>query len=103
MVETEDLSCIDCESPCVTCDGTPDSCRTCIEGYYIVNGDECREEVTWYFPFVGTALIFFILISISELITKRKSNFKESLIAFWSLPEVGSWGTFIWFLYDRLG
>ena len=103
MVETEDLTCIDCESPCKTCDGSPNSCVTCIDGYYIVNGDECREEVIWYFPFVGSALVFFILISFSECCTKGASNFKESLIAFWSLPEIGAWGTLIWFMYDRIG
>ena len=39
MVETEDLTCTDCISPCVTCEGTPNSCTSCIEGWYIVNGD----------------------------------------------------------------
>ena len=103
MVETEDLTCTDCISPCVTCNGSPTSCVTCIEGWYIVNGDECREEIFWPFPFVGTAFLFFILISISELVTKRKSNFKESLIAFWSLPEIGAWGTVIYFMFDKIG
>jgi len=103
MVETAELTCTDCIEPCLTCEGTPNSCQTCIDGYYIVNGDQCREVVIWYFPFVGTAILFFLLISISEIVTKRKSNFRESLIALWSLPEVGSWGTVIWFMYDRIG
>ena len=103
MVETTELTCIDCITPCVTCEGSATSCTTCIEGWYIVNGNECREEIFWYFPFVGTALVFFILISISECATKRASNFKESLIAFWSLPEVGSWGYLIYLMWLRIG
>ena len=68
-----------------------------------MNGDECREEIFWYFPFVGSAFLFFIIISISECATKRASNFKESLIAFWSLPEVGSWGCLIYLMYEKVG
>lgn len=102
MVETDDLLCTDCLSPCVTCEGTPTTCTSCIDGYYVVD-NACREEVTWYFPFVGLALAFFILISISEIATKRVSNFKESLIAFWSIPEVLSWGCVIWFMWHRIG
>lgn len=103
FVETEDLSCTTCESPCVTCDGTPSYCESCIEGYYLIEDGKCREEVTWYFPFLGTAMVFFILITISEIATKRASNFKESLIAFWSLPEVGSWICLILLLWERQG
>ena len=103
FVETEDLSCTECVSPCVTCDGTVDYCESCIEGYYLIEDGQCREEVTWYFPFLGTAVIFFILITISEIATKRVSNFKESLIAFWSLPEVGAWACLIWLLWERQG
>ena len=102
-VETADLTCTDCISPCVTCDGTPDTCLSCIDGYYVVDGGQCREEVTWYFPFIGTALIFFILITLSEICTKRASNFKESLIAFWSIPEVLSWACVTWFMWHRIG
>lgn len=102
MVETEELTCIDCESPCVTCEGSPNFCLTCIDGYYVIEGGQCREEVVWYFPFVGMAFIFFLLITISEIVTKRASNFKESLIAFWSIPEVLSWGCLIWFMWHRV-
>ena len=103
MVETEDLTCTNCASPCVTCDGSPDYCTLCIDGYYVVEDGKCREEITWYFPFIGMALAFFILISLSECVTKGKSNFKESLIAFWSIPEVLSWGCLIWFMWNRIG
>ena len=102
MVETEDLLCTDCLSPCVTCEGSPDFCTLCIDGYYVVEGGKCREEITWYFPFIGMAFIFFLLITISEITTKRVSNFKESLIAFWSIPEVLAWGTLIWFMWARV-
>ena len=101
-VETAELTCTDCISPCVTCEGTPRTCTSCIDGYYVVD-DFCREEVTWYFPFLGTALIFFALITISEIVTKRASNFKESLIAFWSIPEVLSWVCVTWFMWHRTG
>ena len=102
MVETEDLTCTDCIRPCITCEGSPNYCLTCMDGYYVIEGGKCREEVTWYFPFVGTAFIFFILITISEIVTKRASNFKESLIAFWSIPEVMSWACLIWFMWHRV-
>ena len=104
MVEVvEDLTCIDCISPCVTCDGTANFCTECIDGYYIVESGECRERVTWYFPFIGMAFFFFVLISISECVTKRASNFKESLIAFWSIPELLSWACVLWFMWHRVG
>ena len=63
----------------------------------------CREEVFWVFPFVGMAIVFLIVIGIAECIWKQDSNFKESLIAFWSLLEVFAWATFIYLVYDRTG
>lgn len=103
MVETELLTCEDCQSPCVTCEGSPTFCTLCIDGYYVIEGGKCRESIVWYFPFLGTAAFFLLLITISEVVTKRKSNFKESLIAFWSIPEVLSWGCLIWFMWYRVG
>ena len=58
------------------------------------NKKRCREQVFWPFPFIFTGLVAFILISISECVTKRESRFKETFIAFWSLPEVAAWWTF---------
>ena len=55
----------------------------------------CREQVYWPFPFIATGLLAFIVISISECVTKRESRFKETFIAFWSLPEVAAWVTFV--------
>ena len=101
-VETALLTCTNCTSPCVTCEGSATSCTSCIDGYYVVE-DFCREEVTWYFPFIGMALCFFILITVSEIVTKRASNFKESLIAFWSIPEVLSWACVTWWMIHRVG
>ena len=102
-VETEELTCTDCNSPCVTCDGSPNYCLTCIKGYLPMGDGECREDVIWYFPFVAMALVFFVLITISEITTKKVSNFKESLIAFWSIPEVLSWVCLIVFMWNRVG
>jgi len=48
-------------------------------------------------------VVGFILISISECVTKRESRFKEAFIAFLSLPEVGSWICFIAFTMYRVG
>ena len=101
-VETANLTCTDCVSPCVTCDGSPNFCLTCIDGYYVVDGGKCREEVTWYFPFVIAAVVLFILIIISEIIHKKDSNFKESLIALWSIPEVLAWVCLNWFMWHRV-
>ena len=56
---------------------------------------KCREEVFWPFPFIGTGLVAFIVIWISECVTKSESRFKEAFIAFWSLPEVAAWYTFV--------
>ena len=69
-----------------------------VEGTY-----DCREEVVWYFPFLGMAVFFFMLITLSEICTKRASNFKESLIALWSIPEVLSWALVIWWMIHRQG
>ena len=63
----------------------------------------CREEVYWPFPYVLIGFLSFIIILISEIITKRESRFKEAFIAFLSIPEVLSWITFIVFCYYRIG
>jgi hypothetical protein len=41
----------------------------------------------------------FILIAISECVTKAESRFKEAFIALLSLPEILSWITYIVFLF----
>ena len=61
----------------------------------------CREEVFWPFPFIGLGLIAFILILISEIVTKRESRFKEAFIAFLSIPEMASWLTFVGMVFYR--
>ena len=80
----------------------PDECTSCIEGYTMRKGkNECREEVYWPFPFFATGLLSFILILISEIVTKRESRFKEAFIAFLSIPEVCAWITFVGMVYHR--
>lgn len=46
-------------------------------------------------------VISFIIIGISEFITKTESRFKEAFIAMTSLWEFGSWCTVLVFLYAR--
>lgn len=41
----------------------------------------------------------FLLIVISEIVTKAESRFKEAFIALLSLPEILSWVTYIVFLF----
>lgn len=45
------------------------------------------------------SIIFFILIAISECVTKTESRFKESFIALISIPEILSWINYIVFLF----
>lgn len=49
------------------------------------------------------AFIFFVLIAISEIVTKTESKFKESFIALISLPEMGAWLTYFAFLFIEIG
>ena len=103
-VNTTTNNCTECIEPCATCVETPDTCLTCIEGYTIIAGTtRCRERVYWPFPFILTGVLGFILITISEIVTKRESRFKEAFIAFLSLPEVGAWATLIVFMWWRVG
>jgi hypothetical protein len=41
----------------------------------------------------------FILIAISEIVTKAESRFKEAFIALLSLPEILAWITYIVLLF----
>lgn len=92
LVETETNNCTACEAPCATCENSPTECTSCVAGWTLRRGKTvCREQVYWPFPFISTGLLAFIVISISECVTKRESRFKETFIAFWSLPEVAAW------------
>ena len=66
-------------------------------------GNESKEIVYWPFPFIAASIFFFIIIFISEVKTKTESKFKEAFIAFLSLPEFGSWATYLVFHYYRKG
>jgi hypothetical protein len=102
LVNTTTNNCTECASPCATCENLPDECTSCIEGYTLRSGmTVCREEVYWPFPFFAMGFLSFILILISEIVTKRESRFKEAFIAFLSIPEVASWITFTVMVYYR--
>lgn len=104
LTNTTTNNCTECIEPCATCRGSPNTCTSCIDGYAIVESKGyCREEVYWPFPYVLIGFLSFIIILISEIITKRESRFKEAFIAFLSIPEVFSWITFIVFSYNRVG
>jgi len=95
-------NCTQCVSPCATCSGGPESCLSCIDGYNL-SGNKCVEKIYWPFPFVFIGICDFIVILISEICTKKESRFKEALIALVSVPELGSWITFLIFHYFRRG
>lgn len=59
--------------------------------------------MVWPFPFAIFGILFFLVVALSEIITKTSSKFKEAYMAFLSLAEIGSWITLTVFLYFRLG
>lgn len=100
FVNTTSYNCTACVEPCATCINNQDTCTTCIEGYWkLADQNTCYLKVFYPFPWFCLALFFFILIVISEIVTKTESRFKESFIALVSLPEMGAWITYIVFLF----
>jgi len=59
--------------------------------------------VYYPFPFAIFGIICFMIVTLSEIMTKTGSKFKEALMALLSLAEIGSWITLTVFLYFRLG
>lgn len=103
-VNTTSNNCTACLSPCSTCEISPTNCTACVPGYWkTAKGNMCRLKVYWPFPFFLTGVIMFILIVISEIVTKAESRFKESFIALISLPEIMSWVVYIIFLFITIG
>ena len=103
-VNTTTNNCTECQAPCATCEGVPDTCTSCLEGYTMMRGRAvCREEVYWPFPFAATGAVAGVLILISEIVTKAESRFKEAFIAFLSIPEAAAWVTFVAMVYHRTG
>jgi len=101
---TTSNNCTDCLAPCATCRGSTSTCTSCLDGFSIVESTgACREQVFWPFPFATLGFLSFLVILISEIITKRESRFKEAFIAFLAIPEVMSWCTVITFMYFRMG
>ena len=90
--------------PCATCTGDNTTCTSCIEGYKLVDGEfRCREIVLWPFPYLCSGVIAFVVILISEIVTKGESRFKEAFIAALSLPEFLSWANLLAFMWYRVG
>jgi hypothetical protein len=61
------------------------------------------EEILWPFPFVGMALLVFLISAISECCTRGKSGFYETFTSLLSIPEVLCWACYTMFLIYRIG
>jgi hypothetical protein len=104
MVNTTTNNCTSCLDPCSECLGTSSNCTACIDGFWkFEDGNICRQVVYWPFPYAIMGVISFVVILISEIVTKQESRFKEAFIAFLSIPEIMAWVNFIVFLYLRIG
>jgi len=102
-VNTSSNNCTKCEEPCATCISSPTNCTTCIDGYWKTEkGSICYLKVKYPFPYFWLSVLFFILIAISECVTKTESRFKESFIALISIPEILCWINYIVFLFVKI-
>lgn len=103
-VNTTTNNCTACEAPCAACTGDPTYCTKCIDGYALwSSGGGCREIVYWPFPYLCVSVVAFVVILVSEIVTKTRSNFKESFIAFLAVPEFLCWINLIAFMWYRIG
>jgi hypothetical protein len=104
FVNTTTNNCTACEAPCATCVDTIDYCLSCVEDYKLMEGGgRCREIVLWPFPYLCFSIAAFLVILISEIVTKGESRFKETFIAALSLPEFFSWINLLVFMWYRIG
>ena len=95
-LETVTPTCEFCDFPCVTCQMNSTDCRSCPPGYLLYDVDHtCYEEIIWYFPFLGAAVVFFTLVLFVDCCC-RSTNFLHSLLFFLSLLEDGVIGFLIW-------
>lgn len=85
-------TCDFCEFPCVTCEMNATDCSSCPPGYLLYTVDNtCYEEIIWYFPFLGAAGVFFLLVLIVDCICKS-TNFLHSLLYYLAILEIGVMG-----------
>ena len=95
-VEGEVPGCDFCQWPCETCGATATECLTCPQGYLLYEVDNtCYEEINYVFPFLGTAVLMFLVVLITDCV-KRSTNFLHSILFFFSFLEVGAWGYLIY-------
>ena len=64
-----DQNCTRCNPDCQTCEGDPDTCTSCFEGYRL-DGENCLQRVLWPFPWLILRGFQFILDFLSEILTK---------------------------------
>jgi hypothetical protein len=57
----------------------------------------CYEEIIWYFPFLGAAGVFFLLVLLVDCIC-NSTNFLHSLLYYLAIIEVGVMG-FLGYLF----
>ena len=107
LVNNGNNSCTECVAPCETCVEEPTKCTGCRKGYFLLNKVDgiCREIVYWPFPYLITGILCFFIVAISECATGGIAHFKETFIAFLSIPEFLSWinlTVFIWWFRAKL-
>jgi hypothetical protein len=96
-------NCTACVEPCATCSETTSTCTSCASGFMLYKDNKCIEEVFYPFPWLLIAIVWFVIILVSEISTKGVSKFKEAYIAMLSISEFGSWVTFIALCVHRQG
>ena len=96
-------NCTACVEPCATCSETTSTCTSCSSGFMLYKDNKCIEEVFYPFPWLLIAIVWFVIILVSEISTKGVSKFKEAYIAMLSISEFGSWVTFIALCVHRQG
>jgi hypothetical protein len=84
---TSTPTCGFCEFPCVTCEMNATDCRSCPPGFLLYDIDHtCYEEIIWFFPFLGAAVVCFIVVLFVDCCCKS-TNFLHSLLFFLALLE----------------
>ena len=55
----------------------------------------CYEEITWYFPFIGASIVFFLFVLLIDCCC-RSTNFLHSLLFFLAIVEDAVLGYLVW-------
>jgi hypothetical protein len=92
-VEGDDIfTCDYCESPCKTCEFNATDCLSCVDKYLYYDVDHtCYEEIIWYFPFIGTAVVMILFTWMADCCA-RETDILHSLVYFLGYLENATMG-----------